>query len=585
MTLPRRDHVSPRSGRSRAARRRSIRARLRLALFAAAGFAAVIGSAWVAEVRLSALLDPASHARVGELVRGLFPADLSPAFLRVVALAAARTVAIAAIGTVLSVVVALPLGILGTATLFRTGPLVAGDPATPGRRLLAWLSAAARGVLGLLRAVPDLVWAMGFVVGVGLGPVPGVGALAVSYGGVLGRVFADLFEDVDPRPLEALRTTGASRAQIFVFGIWPQALPGVVAYTLYSFECCVRAAAVLGLVGAGGIGYEIALSMRQFEYGEIVTLVGALVALMWLTEAASTALRRVLRANAPPGVLAHRRIHPGASTRRPRTPVLGVVAVVATAATMAAGWAYRDVFDASTATGLARFAVGLFPPDLSPGYLRALLGPIGQTLGISVIGTLIGIVLGGLLGIAATAPHPEDDRVRGAAALVRHVLRRACRVALALLRAIPDLLWVLVCILAVGLGPFAGTLALGAHTAGVLGKLYADTFEEVSPLPLRGLRSTGASPLQILVWGAWPEARRMLVSYTVLRWEMNLRASTVVGLAGGGGIGIELYNSLQLGFYPRVATLTLVVGLLVAATGAIGDAIRRRLGSASSLDH
>jgi len=128
---------------------------------------------------------------------------------------------------------------------------------------------------------------------------------------------------------------------------------------------------------------------------------------------------------------------------------------------------------------------------------------------------------------------------------------------------------------------------LGVHTGGVLGKLYADTLEEVSPLPLRGLRAVGATPLQLLVWGAWPEARRMLASYTLLRWEMNLRNSTVVGIAGGGGIGIALYNDVQLAagspqaFYPRVATLTLIVCLLVGATGWIGDAILRRLESAS----
>jgi phosphonate transport system permease protein len=164
---------------------------------------------------------------------------------------------------------------------------------------------------------------------------------------------------------------------------------------------------------------------------------------------------------------------------------------------------------------------------------------------------------------------------------VRLAVRRGCRAALSLLRAIPEVLWVLVFVLAVGLGPFAGALALGVHTAGVLGKLYADTFEEVSPLPLRGLRATGASPLQILVWGVWPQARSMLVSYTLLRWEMNLRASTVVGLAGGGGIGVELYNAVQLGFYPRVATLIAIVYAMVAATGWIGDRIRRRVEAAS----
>ena len=548
--------------------RSALSARLRRVLVPGLAVAAVLASAWVAEVRLSALLDPEAHRRVAGFVRGLVPADLSPAFLRVVAFAAVRTVVIAVVGTVLSLGIAVPLGILATTTLFRRGPLVDGDARTAAGVALALVSRSARGLLGLVRAVPDLVWAMIFVVGLGLGPVPGV----------LGRVLADLFGDVDPRPLEALRTTGASRAQIFVFGIWPAAKPSAVAYTLYSFECCVRAAAVVGLVGAGGIGYEIALSMRMFEYGQIVTLVGALLAVMWLTEAASTALRRLLRANAPAGVLAHRRLRlarPTASRHRLGAPSL--VAAAALAGTLAAAWAYRDAFDAQTLRAMARFAAALVPPDLAPGYLAALVRPVAQTLATSLIGTLVGVALGGLLAIPATAQAPDDDRDRGARRIGRLAARRLCRAALAVLRAVPDLLWVLVFILAVGLGPFAGALALGVHTAGVLGKLYADTLEEVSPLPLRGLRATGASPLQILIWGAWPAARRMLVSYTVLRWEMNLRASTVVGLAGGGGIGMELYNDLQLGFYPRVATVTLVVGALIAATAAIGDAIRRRL--------
>jgi phosphonate transport system permease protein len=549
----------------------------------ALGAVAVVASAWAAEVRLGPLLDPTSHARVAAFVAGLFPADLSAGFLRVVGLAALRTVVIAVAGTVLSVAVALPLGVLATATLFRRGPLLETEPRTVTRRLVSGLSAAARAGLGVLRAVPDLVWAMGFVVGVGLGPVAGVLALGASYGGMLGRVFADLFEDVDPRPLEALATTGASRAQIFAFGIWPQALPGVVAYTLYSFECCVRAAAVLGVVGAGGLGYEIALSMRQFEYGEIVTLIGALLAVMWLTEATGAVLRRALRANAPAGVLAHRRLRTVAA-RGTRNPVLATVAALAVGGTLVAAWFHRDVLGRDALTGLAHFAAEAWPPDLAPGYLRTLVRPIAQTIGISVIGTLLGVAIGAVLGVAAIAPSAEDDRARGAAWLARHALRHGCRAALALLRAIPDLLWVLVFLLAVGLGPFAGALALGVHTGGVLGKLYADTFEEVSPLPLRGLRATGATPLQLLLWGAWPETRRTQVSYTVLRWEMNLRASTVVGLAGGGGLGIELYNSLQLGFYPRVATLTLVILALVFATGALATAARRRLGPATDMD-
>jgi phosphonate transport system permease protein len=467
-----------------------------------------------------------------------------------------------------------PLAVLATATLFRRGPLVEAAP----RPVLAWASVAARGVLGVVRAVPDLVWALFFVVGVGLGPAAGVLALAVSYGGMLGRVLADLFETVDPRPLEALHATGASRLQLLVFGILPQALPAGVAYALYSFECCVRAAIVLGLVGAGGLGYEIALSMRLFDYGQIATLLLALLALVWLTDAASRALRWALRANLPAGRLGHLRFG-----RRAARPGLGprIVVVIAlglaVASAAAVGLFDPATYDADMIRRMAGFARGFAPPDLSPAYLARLILPLAQTLAISVIGTALGVAIGGALALPAAAPHAEDDPARFA----RRAVARFSRGALSLLRAIPEVIWVLVFLLAVGVGPFAGTLALGVHTGGVLGKLYADTLEEVSPLPLRGLRATGASALQLMIWGAWPEARRMLVSYTLLRWEMNLRTSTVVGIAGGGGLGIELYNDVQLGFYPRVGTLILVVTVLVVATGALGDAVLRRLESAS----
>jgi phosphonate transport system permease protein len=129
----------------------------------------------------------------------------------------------------------------------------------------------------------------------------------------------------------------------------------------------------------------------------------------------------------------------------------------------------------------------------------------------------------------------------------------------------------------VGIGPFAGTIALGLHTAGVLGKLYAETMEEVPRRPIEALRSLGARPLQVLFWAIWPQARPLLSSYTVLRWEMNLRASTILGLVGGGGLGQAIYNNMQLGFYPRLSTLILLVYALVLTSDWIGERLRLRV--------
>ncbi|HKG23464.1 MAG TPA: ABC transporter permease subunit, partial [Blastocatellia bacterium] len=158
--------------------------------------------------------------------------------------------------------------------------------------------------------------------------------------------------------------------------------------------------------------------------------------------------------------------------------------------------------------------------------------------------------------------------------LARRLVYTSTRLALNGLRSIPELVWVLVCILAVGLGPFAGTLAIGLHTGGVLGKLYAEALEEAPERPLEALRASGARPLQILVWGILPQVRPALASYTVLRWEMNLRVSTVLGLVGGGGLGLAIYNNIQLGFYSRIATLIIVIYTLVIATDWIGNRLR-----------
>ena len=161
--------------------------------------------------------------------------------------------------------------------------------------------------------------------------------------------------------------------------------------------------------------------------------------------------------------------------------------------------------------------------------------------------------------------------------LLRWLLFLSARLVLNVLRSIPELVWVLMCILAVGIGPFAGTIALGLHTAGVLGKLYAETMEEVARPPMEALRSLGARPLQVLVWAIWPQARPLMSSYTVLRWEMNLRASTILGLVGGGGLGQAIYNNVQLGFYPRLTTLILLVYALVLASDWIGERLRLRV--------
>jgi len=543
------------------------------------GVSLVLAICWqVDDVRLTTLIQPATLRALWTFLYGLFPPDFSPGFLRIVFHALVSTMATAIAGTILSVLIAVPLGALGTPILWRRGILLAGQNRNWFVALQSFASRTVLALLGFLRAIPDLVWGLLFVTAVGLGSLAGALALAVAYAGVLGRVYADVFGDVDPRPLEALQAMGATRAQIFLRGIWPQALPNVTAYTLYSFECCVRAASVLGFVGAGGIGYEISLSMRLFEYRQVMTLILAFVLLLFLTDIVSRRLRTRLGPNA--GSLRKRQWFNGESFVW-RTAGYAVLVVVAGTSFYFTGFSPDHFGEANILKNMLRFCRGMFPLDFAKGFVLSLPPLLMQTLAISILGSLMGVVIGGILAIPATSTlvlvHPDSPGSRSQAKRgLRWSIYWAARLLLNLLRSIPDLVWVLVCILVVGIGPFAGTLAIGLHTAGVLGKLYAETLEEVPVQPVEALRALGAGPLQLLAWALWPQAKRTLGSYTVLRWETNLRVSAILGLVGGGGLGQAIYNNVQLGFYSRLATLLLLVYLLVIASDWIGDTVSRR---------
>jgi phosphonate transport system permease protein len=146
-------------------------------------------------------------------------------------------------------------------------------------------------VLSVFRSIPEYVWAFMFVRAVGLGPFPGVLAIGVAYGGMLGKVYSEILDGVNPRPLETLQAAGASRLGVVLYGVVPQALPSVIVYTVYRWECAIRASAILGFVGAGGLGQQIELSMRMFQFDEVLTLVAILFVLVGTVDFISGRIR------------------------------------------------------------------------------------------------------------------------------------------------------------------------------------------------------------------------------------------------------------------------------------------------------
>ena len=237
--------------------------------------AALVVLAWAAhgaDLRLHELVRGAPY--MADFLGRMFPPNL--AYVPTLVGPTLETLQMALWGTLLAIGLAAPLGILAARNL------------TPHRACF-WT---ARGLLNAMRGINELVFALVFVAAVGLGPLPGVLALAVHTAGMLGKFYAEAMEGVDPGPVEALAATGAGRLQTIRYAVLPQVLPAVVAFNLYRLEVSVRSATVLGLVGAGGIGFELMTSMRLFRYRDVAVILVAIVGLVVLTDAVSTRVRR-----------------------------------------------------------------------------------------------------------------------------------------------------------------------------------------------------------------------------------------------------------------------------------------------------
>jgi phosphonate transport system permease protein len=253
-----------------------------------------------------------------------------------------------------------------------------------------------------------------------------------------------------------------------------------------------------------------------------------------------------------------------------RRRLAGVACVVAVLVAVVASFAYlavdfRGLFTAEGRRSMARFVVEFFPPDVSPAFLRQAGFALLQTLAVSVLGTLIAMAGGALLAL------PAAGRL-GATA------KWGARSVLNFLRSMPELVWAELMVLAAGLGPFAGTLALALHTTGVLGRLFAESLENAAPAPEVALRELGAGPVVRFLYGTLPQVAAQCVGYTLYRWEMNIRMATIMGVVGAGGLGQMLYFHISLFQQAQVATVLAAMIVLVVASDVASGWARRAIG-------
>jgi phosphonate transport system permease protein len=240
------------------------------------------------EFRPWVLLEPGNLKVTGQFLSSFWPLAHSSEFVEMVLRETWRTVAMATAGVTLALVLAVPLSLL-SARILSVSALSGRMAVMPAvvRTLARWL-------LIVLRSIPELVWALVFVRVVGLGPTAGVLAIALTYGGMLGKVYGEILESGEAHATQTLLRNGSGRLQAFFWGLLPTNAGELTSYTVYRWECAIRSSVVLGFVGAGGLGQQLDNSMKMFNGGEVASMLLVFVALVALADRISAWLRRVL---------------------------------------------------------------------------------------------------------------------------------------------------------------------------------------------------------------------------------------------------------------------------------------------------
>jgi phosphonate transport system permease protein len=532
-------------------RRRSL-PRLALAVAVAA---AVAASAVVAGVGRHALV----NADGWPLAQRFFAAALHPrvdaSFLRLTGSSTLTTLAYAMLGTALALAIGLVLGPLVSQVWWR------------GRRrswLAAWI--ASRLVLVVPRGVHEVIWGLVLLSVLGVDPLVAVLAIGIPFGAVTAKVVSEILDESDQGPYLALRAAGGGRIASLGYGLVPHALPDILSYGFYRFECAIRAAAILGLVGAGGLGFQIALSFQALQYEEMWTFLYALVLLSGLADLWSATVRR-------------RRRQPeraGDRAERPRRDPVLAGSIAGALGLLGLSWWWVRLDPALLGSGrtrslLADIAARALPPELGGETLGSLVRLSCETLAMSVLAASIACVGAFALAYPAAA---AGGRRSSPLALLRIA---GTRLLLLFCRAIPPPVWALLFLFVLFPGILPGAFALGVYNMGVVGRLCAEAVENTVAAPSRALRAGGAPAAQTFCYATLPVTFGRFAAYAFYRWEVAVRETVVVGVVGAGGLGLLLRRQLTAFDYAAMTSTLLALIVLTLVADLAGALARRAL--------
>ena len=510
-----------------------------------------------------------SFGDVGRLLKRMAPPDFSN--LSNVIDATIETVWMAVMGTAGAIVLSFPLA-LGAARNTSPHPTV---------RYIC------RTVISLTRAVPELVLGAVFVSALSIGPLPGVLALAIHSIGMVGKLFADAIEQAAEAPREATISVGATRRQTTRASILPQAMPSMIATALFRLEINIRASTVLGLVGAGGIGFLIQTSLRSLDYEAALGAVSVIFVVVTVVELLSVRIRSSILGEA--AAMAQSSRHGWFSQRIIARDTRINKKSFETRA-LSPPWTWDRMFSTATISGfllaltVAALTIDidwartiplmpriitvfgdLFPPDFTTVRTEMVTG-IVESVVIAVIATGLGLLIAVPLSLLAARNI-----------MTKRILSTFTRLLMLAFRGIPELIIAVIFVSAMGLGPVPGTLALTVVTASFSAKLFAEALEEVDAAPREAVLAVGAGKIQEFFASVVPQFMPAFTGHFLYILDVNLRSSTVLGIVGGGGIGFLLLNSMRVLEFQTTGAIVMAIFGIVLAIELIGNWVRQLL--------
>ncbi|MFT5202606.1 MAG: phosphonate transport system permease protein [Candidatus Aldehydirespiratoraceae bacterium] len=540
---------------------------------------AIVVSLVVAWSVLKAGIDPSDviNERGWSQVQKFFAAmvrpDLSRTMLELTIRQAAVTVGYAVVGTALAVIIGLIGGLLLTERVWSPmhGPMAKGRA--------GWL--AGRIAFALPRSMHEVVFGIILVNILGLNPLVAILAIGIPFGAVTAKVFAELIDEA-PRDAELiLRAAGAGRLTAVLFATVPTVLSDLVSYAFYRFECSLRSAAVLGIVGAGGLGFQLALSFQSLRYNEMWTLLWALVILSGIADRWSSLVRR--RRN-PAAIEMHAAIeapaaiHRGVQSKPERDGFLRASAIIYTLAVPVAIWRLDLDFSTLWAPRARSLAAELgrdaWPPQIGVGGFGGLVDDSLDTIALAVLAIALAWLVASPIAFLARRP---SSKVGGLRAVIRRLASALVRFVLLVSRSVPPPVWAFIVVFVLFPGLWPGVVALAIYNVGVLGRLQADVVENGDQRPTEVLAAMGASAPGALTVATIPAVAGRFTALGLYRWEVAIRETVIVGVVGAAGLGRRLDEQTSSFDYDGILATILALFVVTIAVDVASASIRRSI--------